>query len=203
MSRPERDKLMEAGTPAPNTGTLAKPQLWWRAGALLFSLSISVLIFVFRDRVAKFASYGYLGLFAISVIGNATVLLPMPSLVATFITGAVLNPWLVGIVSGAGMAVGELSGYLAGYGGGAIVEAKDRDRYRQLESRMRRYGGLTIFVLSAIPNPIFDLAGIAAGALHYPVWRFLLFCFLGKTVKGLVLAFVGAQSVEWINRFLH
>jgi membrane protein DedA with SNARE-associated domain len=46
------------------------------------------------------------------------------------------------------------------------------------------------------------LAGIAAGALHYPVWRFLLVCFLGKTVKGLALALAGARSVEWINRFL-
>jgi membrane protein YqaA with SNARE-associated domain len=167
------------------------------------SLTISVLIFLFRDRLADFASYGYLGLFVVSVVGNATVLLPMPSLVATFVIGGVLNPWLVGIVSGAGMAVGELSGYLAGYGGAPIIETKDRDRYQRLESWMRRYGALTIFVLSVIPNPLFDLAGIAAGALHYPVWRFLLFCFLGKTVKGLVLAFAGAQSLEWIDRFLH
>lgn len=192
---------MDVGTSAPGAEAPAKPLLWWRVGALLFALTISILIFLFRDRVAEFASYGYLGLFVISVVGNATVLLPMPSLVATFITGGVLNPWLVGIVSGAGMAIGELSGYLAGCGGRAIVEAKDRDRYQRLENWMRRYGALTIFVLSVIPNPVFDLAGIAAGALHYPVWRFLLFCFLGKTVKGLVLAFAGAQSLEWINRF--
>jgi len=169
----------------------------------VFALALSALIFVFRDRLTEFASYGYLGLFIVSVVGNATVLLPMPSLVATFVTGGVLNPWLVGIVSGAGMAVGELSGYLAGYGGSAIVEAKDKERYERLESWMRRYGAWTIFVLSAIPNPVFDLAGIAAGAAHYPVWRFLLPCFLGKTLKGLVLAFAGAQSIEWIDRFLH
>jgi membrane protein YqaA with SNARE-associated domain len=192
---------MDVGTSAPGAGVPAKPLFWWRVGALLFALTLSILIFLFRDRVAEFASYGYLGLFVISVVGNATVLLPMPSLVATFVTGGVLNPWLVGIVSGAGMAIGELSGYLAGYGGRAIIEAKDRDRYQRLENWMRRYGALTIFVLSVIPNPVFDLAGIAAGALHYPVWRFLLFCFLGKTVKGLVLAFAGAQSLEWVNRF--
>lgn len=194
---------MDAGISAPNTRPPGKPRLGWRVVALLMSLTVSVLIFLFRDRLADFASYGYLGLFVVSVVGNATVLLPMPSLVATFVIGGVLNPWLVGIVSGAGMAVGELSGYLAGYGGAAIIEAKDRDRYQRLESWMRRYGALTIFVLSVIPNPLFDLAGIAAGALHYPVWRFLLFCFLGKTVKGLVLAFAGAQSLEWIDRFLH
>jgi membrane protein YqaA with SNARE-associated domain len=193
---------MDAGTPPPNTRTPVKPRLWWRVVALLFALTISVLVFLYRDRVAEFASYGYLGLFFVSVVGNATVLLPVPSLAATFITGSILNPLLVGIVSGAGMAIGELSGYLAGYGGGVIIEAKDQQRYQRLESWMRRYGALTIFVLSMIPNPFFDLAGIAAGALHYPVWRFLLVCFLGKTVKGLALAFAGAQSLEWIDRFL-
>jgi membrane protein YqaA with SNARE-associated domain len=169
----------------------------------LFALTISVLIFLYRDRVAEFASYGYLGLFLVSVVGNATILLPVPSLAATFVAGGILNPLLVGVVSGAGMAIGELSGYLAGYGGSAIIAVEDQGRYQRLESWMRRYGALTIFVLSVIPNPLFDLAGIAAGALHYPVWRFLLVCFLGKTVKGLVLAFAGARSLDWINRLLH
>jgi membrane protein YqaA with SNARE-associated domain len=203
-------------TPAkPPSHTLPKPQgrvpgtrdgvprLWWRVVALLFALTISVLVFLYRDRVAEFGSYGYLGLFIVSIVGNATVLLPVPSLVATFITGGILNPLLVGIVSGAGMAVGELTGYLAGYGGGAIIAAEDQERYQRLESWMRRYGAVTLFVLSAIPNPLFDLAGIAAGALHYPLWRFLLVCFLGKTLKGLVLAFAGSRSLDWINRFLH
>jgi membrane protein YqaA with SNARE-associated domain len=203
---------MDEGASAADTKTPAKPPphrtrdgvpgLWWRVLALLFALTISVLVFLYRDRVAEFGSYGYLGLFIVSVVGNATVLLPVPSLAATFITGGILNPLFVGIVSGAGMAIGELSGYLAGYGGGAIIAAEDQERYQRLENWMRRYGALTIFVLSAIPNPLFDLAGIAAGALHYPLWRFLLVCFLGKTLKGLVLAFAGSRSLDWINRFL-
>lgn len=181
----------------------AEPPQWWRLVVLLFALGITVLVFVYRDRVARFSTYGYLGLFVISVVGNATVLLPVPSLVATFVTGGIFNPWAVGVVSGAGMAIGELSGYLAGYGGAAIIEAKDRARYERLENWMKRYGALTIFVLSVIPNPIFDLAGIAAGALHFPLWQFLLICFLGKTVKGIVLALAGAQSIHWLERFLH
>ena len=194
---------MDIETPVTGTKSLRKPYILWRVGALLFAVAISVLIFVYRDQIARFASYGYLGVFVVSVIGNATVLLPLPSLAATFITGGVFNPLLVGIVSGAGMAIGELSGYLAGYGGGAIIRAEDRERYARLESWMRRYGGWTIFVLSVIPNPLFDLAGIAAGALHYPVWRFLLVCFLGKTVKGIALALAGARWLEWFERFMH
>lgn len=193
---------MSAKEPKLDTRAAARPALWWRAAALLLVLLISGVVFLYRERLADFASYGYLGIFIVSVVGNATVLLPLPSLVATFVTGGVFNPIVVGLVSGAGMAIGELSGYLAGYGGRAIIDAESQGRYVRLEHWMRRYGGLTIFILSVVPNPIFDLAGIAAGALHYPLWRFLLFCFLGKTVKGVALALAGARSVEWLDRLL-
>ena len=166
---------------------------WWRLVILLFAIGLTALIFIYREQVARFSTYGYLGLFFVSVIGNATVLLPVPSLAATFVTGGVFNPLIVGIVSGAGMAIGELSGYLAGYGGGAIIESQDRVRYERMENWMRRYGLVTIFVL----------AGIAAGALHFPLWQFLLICFLGKTVKGIALACAGAQSMQWLERLLH
>jgi len=192
---------METGSPAVESKPASQPHILWRAGALVLALVISILIFVYRDQVVRFSSYGYLGVFVVSVIGNATVLLPLPSLAATFVTGGVFNPIIVGVVSGAGMAIGELSGYLAGYGGGAIIRAEDRERYVRLENWMRRYGGWTILVLSIVPNPLFDLAGIAAGVLHYPVWRFLLVCFIGKSIKGLALALAGAQWLEWFDRF--
>jgi membrane protein YqaA with SNARE-associated domain len=199
------DKRLDPDKDAPLPETekpAAQPVSPWRIVALVVALGLTVLIYLYRDRVAQFASYGYLGLFVVSVVGNATILLPVPSLAATFVAGRILNPWLVGLVSAAGMAIGELSGYLAGYGGTAIVEARDRERYQKLESWMRRHGFLTIFVLGVIPNPIFDLAGVAAGMLHFPLWYFLLACFLGKLVKAVVFAFAGAQSLTWFERFL-
>jgi membrane protein DedA with SNARE-associated domain len=53
-----------------------------------------------------------------------------------------------------------------------------------------------------VPNPFFDLAGIAAGSLRYPVWRFLLFCWLGKTIKTTLVAFAGSQSIELVEHLL-
>jgi membrane protein YqaA with SNARE-associated domain len=166
-------------------------------------MAITVLIYLFRNQLSRFSSYGYLGLFVVSVVGNATILLPMPSLAATFVAGRILNPWLVGLVSAAGMSIGELSGYLAGYGGTAIVEAKNRERHERLEVWMRRHGFLTIVVLAAIPNPLFDLAGVAAGMLRFPLWYFVLACFLGKLIKGIAFAFAGAGSLTWLEKLLH
>jgi len=193
---------IEQPTPVLETDRSAKRTVVWRIAALVFAMSITVLIFLYRDQLAGLGSYGYLGLFAVSIVGNATVLLPVPSLAATFLAGGIFNPLLAGVVSGAGMAVGELSGYLAGYGGTAIIGKKDTKTYARLDNWMQRRGYLTVFVLSAIPNPIFDLAGIAAGMLRFPVWRFLLACFLGKAVKGIVFALAGAQSLPWVERLL-
>ena len=61
-------------------------------------------------------AWGYLGLFVINLIGSATIIFPVPAFVVVFAMGAVLNPWLVGIVSGAGCALGELTGYAIGRG---------------------------------------------------------------------------------------
>lgn len=175
----------------------------WRIAALAFAVSVTILIYLWRDQLARFSSYGYLGLFVMSIVGNATILLPMPSLAATFVAGRVFNPLLVGIVSAAGMSIGELSGYLAGYGGTAIVEAKDQGRYQRLGTWMRRHGFLTILILAAIPNPLFDLAGVIAGMLRFPLWYFMLACFLGKLIKGIVFALAGALSLPWIEKLLH
>jgi len=169
------------------------PGRWVRpALAIALSILITVGVLHFRDRLADLSTYGYVGIFLISVIGNATVLFPVPSLVAVFAGGTLFHPLLVGLVSGVAEPIGELSGYLAGYGGSAIIE--DKALYARLEAWMRRHGYLTIFVLSVIPNPVFDLAGIAAGALRFPVWKFLLACWAGKTVKAIAVAYAGAGS---------
>lgn len=164
--------------------------------ALVVSLAITALIVIFRRELADLAGYGYVGVFFISLLGNATVILPVPSLAVVFAGGGVLNPLLVGLVAGLGEPIGELTGYMAGYGGSAIVE--DRSRFVQVQAWMERRGFLTILVLSAIPNPLFDLAGISAGMLHYPVLKFLAACWIGKTIKAVAIAYLGSGLFDVI-----
>lgn len=167
---------------------------------ILFVLGLSVAIFAFRERFADLAAIGYPGIFVVSLLGNATIILPAPSLVLVFAMGSALPPVGVGLAAGVGEALGELTGYAAGFAGRAVIE--DEKHYQRLVRWMERRGGITVFVLSVVPNPFFDLAGIAAGTLRYPVWRFLLFCWLGKTVKTTVVAWAGAQSWNAITPFL-
>jgi membrane protein YqaA with SNARE-associated domain len=168
-----------------------------RLGAVVLAAAITLAIVLFRDELARFERYGYPGVFLISLLGNATVILPAPSLAVVFGMGGVLNPFFVGLVAGVGEALGELTGYMAGYGGRAVVE--DWGMYERLERWMQRNGSATILTLSAIPNPIFDLAGIAAGALRFPLERFLLSCWVGKTIKTTLFAYVGAQFINTLD----
>jgi len=158
--------------------------------ALLVSVAITALIVAFRRQLGALAGYGYAGVFLIGLLGNATVILPVPSLAVVFAGGGVLNPLIVGLVAGLGEPLGEMTGYMAGYGGSAVVE--DRERFKGVQQWMERRGFLTILVLAAIPNPLFDLAGISAGMLHYPVTKFLLACWIGKTTKALAIAYLGS-----------
>lgn len=168
--------------------------------ALLLVIAATVAGILWRARLGRFVAYGYPGIFLISLVANATVIFPAPSLALVFALGGVLDPILVGLAAGLGEALGELTGYLAGYGGQAVIE--NREIYDRLHGWMRKYGWATIFLLSVFPNPFFDLAGIAAGALRFPIGYFLLSCWLGKTLKTILFALAGAHSFFLLGRFL-
>ena len=148
----------------------------------------------FRDHIQELQRYGYLAVFLTGLVSNATLILPVPGLAVSSVMGSVLNPWLVGLVGGVGQALGELTGYMAGYGGQTFVD--ENPIYDRLTVWMRRHGALTIFVLALIPNPVFDLGGIAAGALRFPLWKFLASSTCGKVLKNIIFAMAGYYGVE-------
>lgn len=182
----------------------AKNTVWSRIGSILLRvvillvvILISVLIYVFRDRVQELKSFGYAGIFLLSILANATIILPAPAVALVFSWGAVFNPILVALAAGAGASLGELSGYLAGFSGQKVVEKTAL--VTKLVGWMKRYGGWIILLLAFIPNPVFDVAGIIAGMLKMPLRKFLFFCFIGKTLKMLIFAVSGSRIIPWLT----
>jgi len=171
-----------------------------RIVVLIGVIAITIIIFSLRDQAEKLQAYGYPGIFVLSILSNATLILPAPGIALTFAFGAVFNPIGVALAAGAGSAIGELTGYLAGFSGQGVV--KQTAIYDRLEKWTEKYGGWTIIVLALIPNPLFDIAGAAAGALKMPVLEFLLWAFVGKTLKMLLFAYAGASSMDWLLRLL-
>ena len=172
---------------------------------LVIAITSGILFFYqnFPNQFVQLKNFGYLGAFLISLIGNATVILPgavLPILSAVGIviysvTGPV-GPIFVGLAGGVGAAIGEITGYMVGYSGRGIVERAKM--YGRVESWLKRWGAITIFILSLVPF-FFDVVGIAAGVLRFPLWRFILFCWLGRTLLyvGFVLlaAILGKEII--------
>jgi membrane protein YqaA with SNARE-associated domain len=181
-------------------------KLGLRILAILIVIAITATIFIFRDSLVPseeaedLKNYGYLGAFVVALISSATVVLPVPGIVVIFLLGEFLNPVLLGLVAGVGSALGEITGYMAGFSGQAVLE-KSR-YYPRLEGWVKRRGSIVILVLSFVPNPFFDVAGAIAGALRFPLWKFLLMCFLGKSLRYMLIAYAGARTIDWVRELL-
>lgn len=153
------------------------------------------------DLVGQLKEYGYLGAFIISALLNATVVLPAGNFLVLAALGATLpSPTLVGLLAAAGAAFGEMTGYLAGYSGRAVVP-QHHAWYQRIRGWMERYGMWAIFALSAAPL-VFDVAGITAGVARFPARKFFVACFLGRSVLYILLAWAGAlgweKVIDWL-----
>jgi len=160
------------------------------AVALVAALAAAV---IFRDHLRDLRRYGYLAVFLVGLVSNATLILPVPGLAVSSVMGGVFNPWAVGLVAGVGQALGELTGYMAGYSGHVWVD--EHPRYRRLVLWTQRYGVFAIFLMALFPNPVFDVAGMAAGVLRLPLWKFLVSCAAGKVIKNVLFAIVGSYGI--------
>lgn len=165
----------------------------------LLVVAALVIALIFRDHLEALEEYGYVAVFLVGLVSNATLILPVPGLAVSSLLGSVLNPWIVGLVAGVGQALGELTGYMAGYSGQTLVD--EHPRYRQLVTWMQQYGVLTIFLLALLPNPLFDVAGMVAGVLRLGVWRFLLSCAAGKVIKNVAFAMAGYYGIGALFRW--
>lgn len=164
---------------------------------IILVLLIAVVAFLFMDHISYFSSFGYLGAFLISLIGSATIIFPVPSWAIVFIMSKSLNPILLGISAGLGSAIGELTGYFLGKGG---IKVLDKDKnVKKYSDHVNKYGCLAVFVFAFLPNPVFDIVGIAAGAMHMKMWKFLLASILGKSLRFIIFSYFGMYTFGYFN----
>ncbi|MGB2695307.1 MAG: VTT domain-containing protein [Dehalococcoidia bacterium] len=196
-------QLLESSAEGPPT---TRSPIWRLEYGLLLALVVMVTasafaFFFFSVNLDQLNTYGYVGLFVISLISAASIVMPMPGAAAITSAGALLDPIfgipvpiLVGLIAGPAEALGELTGYAAGYGGSALF--RDRSSFPRVRRWMERRGILTMFLLSSFPNPLVDVAGVAAGAVKMKLSRFFVGVLSGKIVKNIYLASGGLAAGE-------
>ena len=189
------------------TGTSKKGAYITGVIGVVATLIMAAAVIFFWEFLRAFEAYGYTGAFLISILGGATIIVPVPMLVVVFALGGVMKfPVFVGIAAGLGETLGALTIYMTGYGGGTPVMYSSHGKIQAVYSRMmlwmERRGPLVLFALSAVLNPFFYPAALAAGALRFGIKRYFIICWAGKTIKGLTVAYAGFWGLHGLMRML-
>jgi len=191
---------------------------------LILSLAALTVYFVLSLFVADLASpsvmvynwildvslvFGYFGAFLVAFLGNVTYLVPIPYMIITFILGGLTNtsgeflfdPIAVGLIAGLGATIGEMTGYLLGYGGSRFIEEEQRNAFSKYIEAHPRATPFLVWFLAISPLPD-DFVIIPLGAAKYPWWKVAIPQFIGKTMFMILAAWLGRLSYETLGTFI-
>jgi membrane protein YqaA with SNARE-associated domain len=144
--------------------------------------------------------YGYLGIFLISLLGSASIFVPIPSSAIVFIMGgsSTLEPIWIAVAAGLGSVIGEFTGYIIGMSGRRVISDKYKRKMDILTQLFKRYGSMIIFIFALTPLPD-DLLFIPLGVMRYGIVRTFLPALLGKFLSNLLIAYAGRFSITMIR----
>jgi membrane protein YqaA with SNARE-associated domain len=137
--------------------------------------------------------YSYFGVFLLSFIGTASIIIPVPYTLIIF-TLSLTGQWnsaLLIVAGGLGSALGELTGYLLGYFGRRVVSEERQRKMTYLVRVFDRYGPLAIFVFALTPLPD-DLLFIPLGIMKYKFYKAFIPSLIGKILMIFILVNSGS-----------
>ena len=163
------------------------------AAMVASSIALAYLMIRFSTILESLGSWGYVGVAAAEFSNSAMIIVPTPALAYTFAMGAILNPFILGLIGGTFGTMGEFVGYALGRRGAVLLP--DRPMVQRITEWADRWGAMVLFCSAALPVP-FDVAGIWAGTVRYPLERFVPLVWAGKTLKLTLVALAGYYGVE-------
>ena len=157
---------------------------------------VAVIIFItietirFKSELKHLYHYGYFGIFLGCLIGNVT---PGPTALFTMLLGGrYYLAWVAGAVGALGALFGEFLIYNMGSLGNNM--AKDHEWFETAEKYIDQFGFAMIVLITAIPTPLYNIAAVIAGLMHYPLVLFLAAAFLGQWLKYTLYALFGTGT---------
>ena len=165
-------------------------------GVGLFAIVLNVAAYFLLppDLAERLGAFRYLGVFLITLLANATTIVPTPYIPIVACIAAQSDNLPLLIVAGAlGSALGESVAFFVGRSGRGIIQETRLYLWvhRQLQHPWRAFA--VLFLFSAPPNPSFDVAGLAAGALDVPYWLFFSAVFLSRMIRIGIIALAGIR----------
>ncbi len=210
--------------PEPDSGRAVLDMPSWLPRWVLMAAAAVAIVGLIVGTTVPFAvgwldkedleTLGLPGIFLANFLGTATVFVPVPGLTAAaqvlIVAGPRelgLNPVAVVVAGASAMTLAESTAYLAGAVGRGVAEERQmplrgragrwlRKMAGWVDRLMAHYGFATLLVLSAVPNPAFEFAGVTAGVVRMNFWRFLLAVGIGKTIRVILLVIVGDALLD-------
>lgn len=170
--------------------------------SLAITITLCVLIIYHRSYLDQVAKWGYLGCFVINVLTSGTFAVPGLGLILTFTLGGVLNPAIVGAVAGIGEAIGASGAYATGYTGRGLFRDSTNSLYIRFSNILHTHGSKAIFFMAAIINPLYYPFAVFMGMLHFRFAKFFLATWAGRTIKNMILAYLGYFGLRSILQWL-
>ncbi len=208
--------------PPPDPGAELQKQIQyvrlWRVSVRLEYASLAAIAVFAVSAAAAFIAlglgedditggWGYPMLWVISGLRASSVILPIPGSGLTIAAGAIMDslwgipvPIAVGVTAGSAESLGEFTGYWAGVNGGKLMEG--RRLYELIRRWIRKAPFPTMFVMAFTPSPMFDVAGIAAGAARVPIRIFFPAILLGKIGRGIAMGAAGFYASDFLTNVL-
>ena len=164
---------------------------------VVLTIAMFVAIIVFEDKVKVMQQWGYLGAFLISILGGATIIIPVPMLAVVAALAAALGSVgeaaLLGLSAAAGELLGALIIYYTGRGAGTAITSNKQNRIQKVFDKMvgfiERRGALALFAVTFIINPLFYPAAFVCGAIKFKISKFLLVVAIGKLIKCMTVVY--------------
>jgi membrane protein YqaA with SNARE-associated domain len=172
---------------------------------IILTIVMAAAIVYFGDALRALKGFGYVGAFIISILGGATIIIPVPMLAVVFALGNVMHyTWLVGISAALGELIGALTIYMTGHGAGRAISSSKHGRiqsaYERMLGIMERRGPLTLFIVASVVNPFFYPAALAAGALRFGLKKYILIVLAGKLIKCMTIVYAGYFGLKGLFR---
>jgi membrane protein YqaA with SNARE-associated domain len=150
-------------------------------------------------QLFHFSWLTYLIVLVTSFLFNLTVMVPVPFATAIMIASAQYwNPIVIALFAAIGGTLGEVSGYYAGYFGKKWATLDNMTGYKIVQGWVDKYGAWAIAFLALQPVIPFDIGGFIAGCAKMPILKFLLFLFIGKFPKYIIICYAALGVLKFI-----
>ncbi|MFW9809267.1 MAG: VTT domain-containing protein [Candidatus Thorarchaeota archaeon] len=182
--------------------------IYWISLILIPDLT-SPLTLLFDWMTQASILLGYPGAFLACFLGSASVVIEVPFAGVPFVMGGLtvspgqfaFDPWLLGILSGIGATIGDMTSYALGYAGRKFVDETSTSGFSEFIENHPRATPLAVFILASTPLPV-DPALVSLGVARYSVWKLFLPCLLGEVIFLSGVTWAGRLSLGWFMEIL-